>query len=677
MGGANSKSTINNSIHQSLSTDINVGQTTNSQTSCINTAFVDNTGAGACTKSCKGSKIKNNNSCTAVKNGSKKYKNLDATITQYCNGLLDSSTCTRERDDSGNPLCTWKPTSGAVSVSCPADSGRPTININQSCDVKSTISSAQSSQIQVQSNQSLSNTLQATASAKGQNMSLAAPTTADATVNSSIDLSNALKLAVSQTTTGSQKTLNDADVFACGADIIINQKGTEMADIISNQTNKIGTEQTQKLVNNVSATAKAVQENAIFSVLIALAILLLVIFLGPPIGVAIAGAAFASSMVAILVKIVIVGLLVFLLYLIFGSCLSKSYPCWNQCLNSEVVGSTSTLAALSASKCCATGGSNAKGKDLKKDAKGKDDRWNIIFTCHPPFDIASGTYNADRQNKPFDSKYFAVLVNGDGSGTNVTADINSVIDALGKDTPSISKVNDGAVKKLLTDNKNAAWNVLVARKNTGASHQEKFRQISTYLGITVIEPTMTKPGGSDVYIPALYSLTGVPGLTMTESNLTKICNDLDGVPMVRNSGGATADGVEKFRAPRCGIGKDGKVSANCSGSTGSIDYGTSEWKFCKDSNDGKPENYILPGATSDANIFNIGGEPPNRGMHGQTCSWPGGSGKGEKRGTCKAFPTWPYIITAVVFLLIIIALVYSVVRKYLFPPEDNTRRKRQ
>lgn len=671
MGGANSKSTINNSIHQSLSTDINVGQTTNSQNSCINTAFVDDATTQKCT-GCKGSQIINNNSCTAaVKNGSQKYKNLDATITQYCNGLLDSSTCTREIDDSGNSLCQWKaPHTTGASVSCPQGSEKATININQSCDVKSTISSAQSSQIQVQSNQSLSNTLQATASAKGQNMSLAAPTTADATVNSSIDLSNALKLAVSQTTTESQKTLNDADVFACGADIIINQKGTEMADIISNQTNKIGTEQTQKLVNNVSATAKAVQENAIFAVLIALAILLLVIFLGPPIGVAIAGAAFASSMVAILVKIVIVGLLVFLLYLIFGSCLSKSYPCWNQCLNSEVV--DSTLAALSASKCCATGGSNAKGKDPNKGDSGKDENNNIIFTCHPPFNIASGTYNDDANNTPFDSKYFAVLVNNkDGSGTNVTDDINLVIEALGKPTPPFPNVKSGVVQNLLKANN--AWNVLKARHqaNPGALPKEKFRQISTYLGITVIEPTMTKPGGSDVYIPALYSLTGVPGLTMTESNLTNICNALGGVPMVRNSGGATADGVQKFGAPRCGIDGTGKVSANCSNK----DYGTSEWKFCKDSDSGKPKNYILPGATSDANIFNIGGEPPNRGMHGQTCSWPGGSG--EKRGTCKAFPTWPYIITAVVFLLIIIALAYSVVRKYLFPPEDNTRRKRQ
>ena len=666
MGGANSKSTINNSIHQSLSTDINVGQTTNSQNTCINTAFVDDNTAKNC-KGCKGSQIKNNNSCTAVKNGSKKYKNLDATITQYCNGLLDSSTCTRERDDSDQlSLCTWTPPKGgAASVSCPADSGKPTINIHQSCDVKSTISSAQSSQIQVQSNQSLSNTLQATASAKGQNMSLAAPTTADATVNSSIDLSNALKLAVSQTTTESQKTLNDADVFACGADIIINQKGTEMADIISNQTNKIGTEQTQKLVNNVSATAKAVQENAIFAVLIALAILLLVIFLGPPIGVAIAGAAFASSMVAILVKIVIVGLLVFLLYLIFGSCLSKSYPCWNQCLNSEVVGYN--LAALSASKCCATGGSNAKGKG--KDGKGKEQE-EIIFTCHPPFDNVSGTYTGD------DNKSFAVLVNGDGSGTNVTADIHSVINALDN-----NKAQPNSLYGKLTK---TAWGVLKARheKNSGASLKEKFRQISTYLGITVIEPTMTKPGGSDVYIPALYSLTGVPGLKMTESNLTTICNALGGVPMVRNISGATTDGATEFRAPRCGIGTGGIgtggiVSANCSGTTNSYNsYGTSEWKFCKESDSGKPENYILPGATPDANIFNIGGEPPNKGMHGQTCSWPGVGGK-EKRGTCKAFPTWPYIITAVVFLLIIIALVYSVVRKYLFPPEDNTRRKRQ
>jgi len=197
--------------------------------------------------------------------------------------------------------------------------------ITQDCTNKVSVALNQEAQLKSVTVQNLAQDLTTKSEAKGQNVSLnPGSTEAASTIASMIDLTTNVNNSISQSSAA--KAFSSQNV-ACGRQGQIEsifQKSDLTAVLNAAQKAAIDSNASSDLQQKMSASSKAVTENALTSVLLALAAIIAVIVIGPEVGLAVLG----TKLIPI---IVVVGVIAVCGYG-FYSCTTKKWPCYRQCL---------------------------------------------------------------------------------------------------------------------------------------------------------------------------------------------------------------------------------------------------------------------------------------------------------------------------------------------------------
>lgn len=208
-------------------------------------------------------------------------------------------------------------------------------NVTLDCSQAVNMNMNQDGKIKAASAMDVAQALQAQSEAKGQNISLnPGKTEADSTINSITELSERMQNTIDQNSTVSQLTQQTLD---CKDSTFKNPLyiGSKVDALLkASQKAIIDSSEGQNLKQDMSAKSKAVTENALTSVIIAIALCLAVVFIGPEVGVGIIVKDVMGSKIFILLGVV--AAVVFWFYA-FRSCgyignKHKGWPCYKGCL---------------------------------------------------------------------------------------------------------------------------------------------------------------------------------------------------------------------------------------------------------------------------------------------------------------------------------------------------------
>ena len=204
-------------------------------------------------------------------------------------------------------------------------------SIVQDCADGVTVDLTQEGTLKSVTVQDLSQDLTAKSEAKGQNVSLnPGPTKAASSIVSMVDLTTNVNNTISQGAAAKAFSNQNVNCFGDASGKIptgtgpIIQKANLTAVVDSAQKAAIDSAASSDLQQKMSASSKAVTENALTSVLLALAAIIAVIVIGPEVGLAVLG----TKLIPI---IVVVGVIAVCGYG-FYSCTTKKWPCYRQCL---------------------------------------------------------------------------------------------------------------------------------------------------------------------------------------------------------------------------------------------------------------------------------------------------------------------------------------------------------
>ncbi len=210
-------------------------------------------------------------------------------------------------------------------------------DIDLSCNQFTKTNLQQNAQIKASNVLSVAQALQAQSEAKGQNISVnPGKTESDSTINSLTNLSETMQNTINQDTNVKNATnqMVNCKRGEARGNIYLSSKIDAVLDAA--QKAVIDSSQGQNLKQDMSAKSKAVTENAITSVIIAVALCLAVVFIGPEVGVGIIVKDVFSSKIFYLVGLV--GAVVFWFYAIrscgFLNKKHRGWPCYKGCLYS-------------------------------------------------------------------------------------------------------------------------------------------------------------------------------------------------------------------------------------------------------------------------------------------------------------------------------------------------------
>lgn len=198
-------------------------------------------------------------------------------------------------------------------------------DITQDCTNKVSVMLNQDAQLKSVTVQDLSQDLTAKSEAKGQNVSLnPGSTNAVSSIASMVELTTNVNNSISQ---GAAAKAFSAQNVACGrkgqAENIF-QKSDLTAVLDAAQKAAIDSSASSDLQQKMSASSKAVTENAITSIILAVAVLVAVIVIGPEVGLAVLG----PKIIPVFVVLGVVAVCGYGFY----SCTTKKWPCYRQCL---------------------------------------------------------------------------------------------------------------------------------------------------------------------------------------------------------------------------------------------------------------------------------------------------------------------------------------------------------
>jgi hypothetical protein len=250
-----------------------------------------------------------------------------STINDSLNDALTQSNNITQ-GGTGNQACVQRVTFKNCDIEAP---------VTLTCDQQIHMDFNQDGKVKAASSMDVAQALQAQSEAKGQNISAnPGKTEADSTIDSITDLSDTMQNTISQDTTTNElteQTLGCVDTtYGKGAPIYIGSSVDAM--LKASQKAIIDSAQGQNLKQDMSAKSKAVTENALTSVIIAIALCLAVVFIGPEVGIGIIVKDVMGSKIFILVGLV--GAVVFWFYAI-RSCgytgqHRRGWPCYKGCL---------------------------------------------------------------------------------------------------------------------------------------------------------------------------------------------------------------------------------------------------------------------------------------------------------------------------------------------------------
>jgi hypothetical protein len=257
--------------------------------------------------------------------------------------------------------------------------------ITQDCTNKVSVNLTQKGKLKSVTVQDLAQDLTAKSEAKGQNVSLnPGSTKAMSSIASMIELTTNVNNSISQSAAAKAFSSQNVNCFGdkdgnipsgtgpSGTGPII-QKADLTAVVDSAQEAAIDSDASSDLQQKMSASSKAVTENALTSVLLAIAAIIAVIVIGPEVGLAVLG----TKLIPI---VVVVGVIAVCGYG-FYSCTTEKWPCYRQCLFAPPNGLSRWLSPFAKSysivdnPCCANCVNTTTNKgDLRycaKDNNGK------------------------------------------------------------------------------------------------------------------------------------------------------------------------------------------------------------------------------------------------------------------------------------------------------------------
>ena len=246
------------------------------------------------------------------------------------------------------------------------------LTVDMSCDQNFFFTQDQTAKVSQSIQQQFAQTLNNTAESKGQNLSLAPSNiSADSTVDSTAKLATTVSTNIKNGLSSDGTTSQMANLSYCAAKDFYFPY-VSIQDLTSSQTQDsvVNSSIAQSLSQDITNSSKAEEENAITSDLIALAVCLLIFFLGPAIAVLLLGGETAKGAAKMLSRMThsatlgafIFGIIIFWLSL---SIFNKSWPCYKSCWFSEI-DENGKQTGLWDSKCC------ANGNDVKGDGTCSD-----------------------------------------------------------------------------------------------------------------------------------------------------------------------------------------------------------------------------------------------------------------------------------------------------------------
>jgi hypothetical protein len=197
-------------------------------------------------------------------------------------------------------------------------------NITQTCDNKVSVDLDQFGKLKSVTVQKMSQDLTAKSEAAGQNVSLnPGSTSAQSSIASMVDLTTNVNNEISQSVAAKNFT---AQNVGCKRGTIGNifQKSELTTVLNAAQKAVIDSSASSDLQQKMSASSKAVTKNAITSILMALAVVIAVIVIGPEVGLAVLG----PKLIPIILVLGVIGVCGYGFY----SCTTKKWPCYRQCL---------------------------------------------------------------------------------------------------------------------------------------------------------------------------------------------------------------------------------------------------------------------------------------------------------------------------------------------------------
>jgi hypothetical protein len=203
-------------------------------------------------------------------------------------------------------------------------------NITQTCDNKVSVDLEQNGKLKSVTVQNMSQDLTAKSEAKGQNVSLnPGSTSAQSSIASMVDLTTNVNNEISQTIAAlafSDQNLQCGRSGSAGTSKTGNilQKSDLTTFLNAAQTAVIDSSASSDLQQKMSASSKAVTVNAITSILMALAVVIAVIVIGPEVGLA----ALGPKIIPIIVVLGVIAVCGYGFY----SCTTKKWPCYRQCM---------------------------------------------------------------------------------------------------------------------------------------------------------------------------------------------------------------------------------------------------------------------------------------------------------------------------------------------------------
>lgn len=260
-------------------------------------------------------------------------------------------------------------------------------DITQDCTNKVSVNLTQKGKLKSVTVQDLSQDLTAKSEAKGQNVSLnPGSTKAMSSIASMVELTTNVNNSISQSAAAKAFSSQNVNCFGdadgnipTGTGSII-QKADLTAVVDSAQKAAIDSAASSDLQQKMSASSKAVTENALTSVLLAIAAIIAVIVIGPEVGLAVLG----TKLIPI---IVVVGVIAVCGYG-FYSCTTEKWPCYRQCLFAPPNGFMRSINPVAKSysivdnPCCANCVNTTTNKgDLRYCAKDKDGKKLLNEQC--------------------------------------------------------------------------------------------------------------------------------------------------------------------------------------------------------------------------------------------------------------------------------------------------------
>ena len=198
-------------------------------------------------------------------------------------------------------------------------------DITQTCDNKVSVDLTQNGTLKSVTVQKMAQDLTAKSEAKGQNVSLnPGSTNAQSYIGSMVDLTTNVNNAISQSVAADAFSAQNVACKRNAKTGNIFQKSELTTVLNAVQKAVIDSSASSDLQQKMSASSKAVTENAITSILMALAVVIAVIVIGPEVGLAVLG----PKIILIFVVLVVIGVCGYGFY----SCTTKKWPCYRQCL---------------------------------------------------------------------------------------------------------------------------------------------------------------------------------------------------------------------------------------------------------------------------------------------------------------------------------------------------------